>query len=405
MSRIRTYKPEFWSSESLARDLTRDQRLLYLGLITEADDEGRFLTAPRRLIGAIFPFDEDLEERWVQESLDLLERTGRLVQYRVEGRAYAFLTHFSEHQVICRPSKSRLPPPPARCLQVAADRAQDAEKKQEPSCDSQGTLTEASCDSADGLTEPSGETAGTLTECSCNSPGPLTEPSCDSPATLNEDSMSPHSNLQQSQCLEVGSRNWELGKGISPPSPLPGGATSASPIPTSSIPTQPSPAPTSGTLFPDPAPKRRERAATEAEKAAADQVADLWRRLMVPAGFPSLKTGAWKLATLLVVARAGEDLEATEALFRRVRASKFLSGEMLPDLLWVLKDGRERIEMGRFDRGGGGSSAAAGKPWMVGIDLDGLSAAEVSRVEKDALMSAALGADTAKQLREAHHAL
>ena len=62
MPRIRTYKPEFWSSERLSRDLTRDQRMFYLGLITEADDAGRFLATARRLLGVIFPYEDDLDE-------------------------------------------------------------------------------------------------------------------------------------------------------------------------------------------------------------------------------------------------------------------------------------------------------------------------------------------------------
>jgi hypothetical protein len=46
MPRIRTIKPEFWTDFKLANELTRDQRLVYMALISEADDEGRLQAHP-----------------------------------------------------------------------------------------------------------------------------------------------------------------------------------------------------------------------------------------------------------------------------------------------------------------------------------------------------------------------
>ena len=111
MARIRTIKPEFWGDYRMAQELSRDERLFYVALWNQADDEGRFLAHPRRLLGAVFPYDEDITAKHVRGWLDKLAATGRLTIYEVNGEPYAQLTHFSKHQKINRPQPSRIPPP------------------------------------------------------------------------------------------------------------------------------------------------------------------------------------------------------------------------------------------------------------------------------------------------------
>jgi hypothetical protein len=112
MPRIRTIKPEFWSDYQLARQLTRDQRLFYVGLWNEADDEGRFQAHPVRLRGALFPYDEDIHGGFIEDSLRALAQAGKLVLYEVNGEPYGELVNFTKHQKINRPSPSRIPAPP-----------------------------------------------------------------------------------------------------------------------------------------------------------------------------------------------------------------------------------------------------------------------------------------------------
>lgn len=111
MARIRTVKPEFWQDQKMAAELTREQRLFYVALWNEADDEGRFMANPRRLLGLIFPFDDDLDGSFIEDSLRTLSDTGRVHLYTVDGTPYAQLTKFLEHQRINRPTPSRIPPP------------------------------------------------------------------------------------------------------------------------------------------------------------------------------------------------------------------------------------------------------------------------------------------------------
>lgn len=56
--RIRTIKPEFWVSESMGR-LSRDARLIFVGLWSLADDYGRFRADPRLIAGQLLPYDPD----------------------------------------------------------------------------------------------------------------------------------------------------------------------------------------------------------------------------------------------------------------------------------------------------------------------------------------------------------
>src|SRR5574337_880037 len=74
MARIRTIKPTFWGSRPVAT-LSRDARLLAIGLISFADDDGRFLAAPAAINGYVFPND-DLPTTKVRKWLEECTRSG-----------------------------------------------------------------------------------------------------------------------------------------------------------------------------------------------------------------------------------------------------------------------------------------------------------------------------------------
>ena len=112
MARIRSIKPEFWKDRKLARELDREQRLAYIALWNEADDEGRFEASTRSLLGAIFPHDEDLDREWMETLLRKLVETERVVLYEANGERCGHLTKFKKHQRISHPGKGRLPSPP-----------------------------------------------------------------------------------------------------------------------------------------------------------------------------------------------------------------------------------------------------------------------------------------------------
>lgn len=105
MARIRTIKPEFFTSSDV---VTRSPlaRLLYIGLWCEADREGRFEWKPKTLKLRYLPGDDgDIDDL----AAELVE-VGMLVIYEVEGVLYAEIPGFKKHQVINnRESPSEIP--------------------------------------------------------------------------------------------------------------------------------------------------------------------------------------------------------------------------------------------------------------------------------------------------------
>lgn len=108
--RIRTLKPEIWADERIG-DLSHGARLLFLGLITMADDEGRFRAPTNAILGHIFPHDPEAQRRlrgWVGEVKD----SGLVLFYVVDEKPYGAFRHWKRHQKINRAVPSRLPDPP-----------------------------------------------------------------------------------------------------------------------------------------------------------------------------------------------------------------------------------------------------------------------------------------------------
>ena len=105
--RIRTIKPEFWESESLSR-VSREARLLFVGLFSCCDDHGRTRAHSRILASRLYPFDDDalsLIEGWLSE----LSAIGSVRLYEVEGERFLDIPKWLNHQKIDRPSKSKFP--------------------------------------------------------------------------------------------------------------------------------------------------------------------------------------------------------------------------------------------------------------------------------------------------------
>lgn len=110
MARIRSIKPSIWTDERFI-DLSRDARLLLIGMISHADDAGRLVASGPALIGAIYPHD-DITVRQVEKWRDELAASGLIVTYRAGRGTYAALPKWRKHQRIQKSQPSTLPPPP-----------------------------------------------------------------------------------------------------------------------------------------------------------------------------------------------------------------------------------------------------------------------------------------------------
>jgi hypothetical protein len=99
MARIRTIKPEFWHDEKLAPcdPLTR---LVFLGLISAADDFGRVLDNERVLNAFMFPETSDS----VREPLANLSRMGRVQRGKTaSGQRVIQIVNWERHQKVDKP--------------------------------------------------------------------------------------------------------------------------------------------------------------------------------------------------------------------------------------------------------------------------------------------------------------
>lgn len=107
MARIRTIKPDFFASEQVA-SVPYEWRLLFVGLWTHADREGRLLDRPARLKATLFPYD-DLD---VNDGLESLYRVGLVTRYEVDGvKLIAIPTWLKHQQPHIKESRSVLPAP------------------------------------------------------------------------------------------------------------------------------------------------------------------------------------------------------------------------------------------------------------------------------------------------------
>lgn len=110
MARIRTIKPEFWSSPVMA-GLDPWVRLLYIAMWNWADDSGRGTAIPKELGSFAFPNDDDISAADVRRMLGGVRRAFGVVFYEVDGRPYYYIPTWDKHQKIDKRSLPRYPGP------------------------------------------------------------------------------------------------------------------------------------------------------------------------------------------------------------------------------------------------------------------------------------------------------
>ena len=101
MARIRTIKPEFWTSEQIV-ECSPIARLLFIGMWNFCDDGGNHPASAKTLKMQIFPGD-DIAISQIEALVAELVAAGLLSEYLAEGRRYWNVTGW-KHQKIERPS-------------------------------------------------------------------------------------------------------------------------------------------------------------------------------------------------------------------------------------------------------------------------------------------------------------
>lgn len=110
MARIRTVKPDLFKHEGVA-DLPAMARLLFIGLFTLADVEGKLEDRPKRIKAEVFPYD-NLN---IEDLLLRLQSAGFIIRYEVGEMKVIQIPTFSKHQKFQTKelqAGSKLPNPP-----------------------------------------------------------------------------------------------------------------------------------------------------------------------------------------------------------------------------------------------------------------------------------------------------
>ena len=149
MARIRTIKPEFWTSEQIL-ECSPLARLVFIGMWNFCDDKGVHPASLKTLKAEVIPSD-DITIDQLRCLVGELIRHDLLQEFESGGRNWWFVTGW-KHQFINRPTPSRYPSPPA---DSATDLGADIAEPQERSRRTHGALTEDSRSAHGGLTEDS----------------------------------------------------------------------------------------------------------------------------------------------------------------------------------------------------------------------------------------------------------
>jgi hypothetical protein len=124
MARIRTIKPEFWTSEQVAA-CSLTARLLFIGLWNFCDDGGIHPASYLRLKMEIFPADNFGTDQ-IQDLVKELISNKLIVEYEVENQKYWRVTGW-KHQKIEKPHK-KYPPPHNNAQEIATDSSSVSDK-------------------------------------------------------------------------------------------------------------------------------------------------------------------------------------------------------------------------------------------------------------------------------------
>lgn len=109
MARIRTIKPEFWSSAQVM-ECSPIARLMFVGMWNFADDAGRMPLSPKTIKAQVFPCDT-LPLETITGMVEELAANDLVRHYTVDGKEFLQITGWY-HQRIDKPQPAKCPPPP-----------------------------------------------------------------------------------------------------------------------------------------------------------------------------------------------------------------------------------------------------------------------------------------------------
>ena len=103
--------PSMWESLSFS-ELSDFAKLVFVSLISHADDDGRGLAKAATITNITFPNDDNRRVADVKKALSEIALKMSVQFYSVDGREYYVMTNWLDYQTINKPTQRKFPPPP-----------------------------------------------------------------------------------------------------------------------------------------------------------------------------------------------------------------------------------------------------------------------------------------------------
>ena len=120
MARKRMIDPNIWQSEDFGR-LSTLAKIVFIGLFSLADDEGRGRCKPVYLKSTLFPYDENIRSTDIEKILSEISSIMSIVLYTHNGSSYYSLLSWHTFQKIDKPSPSKIPEYDDKTMQLLFD--------------------------------------------------------------------------------------------------------------------------------------------------------------------------------------------------------------------------------------------------------------------------------------------
>ena len=108
MARKRMIDPNIWQSEDFSK-LSTLGKLVFIGLFSLADDEGRGRSNPVYLKSTLFPYEEGIRSADIDKTLSEISSNMSVIFYSYDGSSYYSLYNWNTWQKIDRPTESKIP--------------------------------------------------------------------------------------------------------------------------------------------------------------------------------------------------------------------------------------------------------------------------------------------------------
>ena len=108
MARKRMIDPNIWQSEDFGK-LSTLAKIVFIGLFSLADDEGRGRCNPVYLKSTLFPYEENIRSADIDKTLSEISSNMSVILYSYNGSSYYSLLSWDTFQKIDKPSQSKIP--------------------------------------------------------------------------------------------------------------------------------------------------------------------------------------------------------------------------------------------------------------------------------------------------------